>query len=231
MQLIKKITTKFNDIIDHHNLRHHISEKSDRVVLYNAASTISNLVFALIKLTIGIFFLSLWFLIFGGYYIILLAIRSYFLWRYRQIRVSNINPLEREKIEIRYLREGGILYGLLSMALVTLSIYMYIVNEPQRYNQSIVLLIALIGFTKIVTSVVGWIKARHFRSPIITYLKSLNLADGLVAIVMTQYALLSYENSPSASSSTGLFGAAIGIFLIIVGLVITLRAHIKSISR
>ena len=70
MQLIKKITTKFNDIIDHHNLRHHISEKSDRVVLYNAASTISNLVFALIKLTIGIFFLSLWFLIFGGYYII-----------------------------------------------------------------------------------------------------------------------------------------------------------------
>lgn len=100
MQLIKKITTKFNDIIDHHNLRHHISEKSDRVVLYNAASTISNLVFALIKLTIGIFFLSLWFLIFGGYYIILLAIRSYFLWRYRQIRVSNINPLEREKLKL-----------------------------------------------------------------------------------------------------------------------------------
>ncbi|MGX4593098.1 hypothetical protein JNUCC76_04060 [Leuconostoc sp. JNUCC 76] len=42
------------------------------------------------------------------------------------------------------------------------------------------------------TSVVGWLKARHFRSPIITYLKSLNLVDGLVAIVMTQYALLSY---------------------------------------
>jgi len=58
------------------------------------------------------------------------------------------------------------------MGLATLSIYTYIINELQRYNQSIVLLIALIDFTKIMTSVVDWLKARHFRSPIITYLKS-----------------------------------------------------------
>lgn len=230
MKIIDKVTNKTNALIDKHNLRRHITEKADRVVLYNAASTISNSLFALIKLAVGLVFWSLWFLIFGGYYIILLAIRSYFLWRYQQIRVSAISLAEREKIEMKYLREGGILYALLGAALVGLSAYMYFKGQPQHYNQSIVLLIALIGFTKIVTSIVGWVKSRRFRSPIITYLKSLNFADGLVAMVMTQYSLLSYEHSANASSSTGLFGAAIGLVLVIVGLVIAMRAHIKSVD-
>lgn len=104
---------------------------------------------------------------------------------------------------------------------------MYFKSQPQHYGQNVVLLIALIGFTKIVTSIVGWIKSRRFKSPIITYLNSLNFADGLVAIVMTQYALLTYEHESSASSSTGLFGAVIGCILVILGLIISFKAHFK----
>lgn len=231
MTLINNIKNYFNKLIDRHNLRRHIIEKADRIVLYNAASTITNFLFALLKIVVGLLFWSLWFMIFGGYYVLLLAIRSYFLWRYQQVRMSALSLTQRKIIETKYLREGGFFYALLGAALVVLSAYMYYRGQPQHYNQSIVLLIALIGFVKIGTSIAGWIRARHFHSPIITFLKSLNFADGLVAIVMTQYALLAYEKSPQASSSTGLFGAVIGCMLVLLGLSISLKAHLKIRSE
>ncbi len=97
-------------------------------------------------------------------------------------------------------------------------------GQEQKYNQSLVLLIALMGFTKIISSVVGWVKSRNFKSPIILFLKSLNIADGLVAIVFTQYSLLSMERSSSATSATGLFGIGIGICLIFVGFFIIFKS-------
>ncbi len=223
--MYKKIVNRFNLIIEKLHLRQHIKHKSDRVVLYSALNTISNSMFAIFKIIVGLLFWSMWFLIFGGYYIVLLTARIYFLYRYTKIRKSNLDFSERLAIEKHYLREGGLLYSLLGFLLASLSGYMYVYGYDENYNQSVVLLIALMGFTKIISSVVGWVKARSFHSPIILFLKSLNIADGLVAIVMTQYVLLSYEHSASASSATGLFGMGIGLFLMIGGIAIVVRAH------
>ncbi|USS92153.1 hypothetical protein [Fructobacillus americanaquae] len=231
MNTIKKIKKQLNIFIKKNNLKRHISLKADRVVLYNLFSTVSNSMFAMIKITIGLVLWSLWFLIFGFYYLILLAIRAYFLFRYKQVRIANFSNLERRKLEEIYLREGGIFYSILGLVLVGLSTFMFVHGQPQNYNHNIVLFIALIGFIKIVTSVIGWINSRQFNSPIISYLKALNLADGLVAIVMTQYALLSYKHSEFASSSTGLFGICIGFVLIIVGIAISTRFFRKSLKK
>ncbi len=131
---------------------------------------------------------------------------------------------ERLIVENRCLREGGALYSFLGMTFTAFSCYMFFYGREQNYNQSLVLLIALMGFTKIISSVIGWVKSRNFKSPIILFLKSLNIADGLVAIVFTQYSLLSMERSSSATSATGLFGIGIGICLIFVGFFIILKS-------
>ncbi|WP_257613712.1 hypothetical protein, partial [Oenococcus oeni] len=219
-----KVMNYLKSIINSLHLQKHVENKPDRVVLYNALSTITNFIFAVFKLIIGLIFFSLWFLIFGSYYMVLFAIRVYFLHKYTKVRKSDLSRSERLVIENNCLREGGALYSLLGMTFTAFSCYMLFYGQEQKYNQSLVLLIALMGFTKIISSVVGWVKSRNFKSPIILFLKSLNIADGLVAIVFTQYSLLSMERSSSATSATGLFGIGIGICLIFVGFFIIFKS-------
>lgn len=223
--MVEKKASIITKLVKKYNLKRHIEYKADRVVLYNAFSTINNSIFAIIKLIIGVVFLSLWFLIFGGYYLALLSVRIYFLRCYMQVRTSDLDLNQRQKVETHYLYEGGLLFSGLGVILISLSGYMYFYGHNQHYNKVVVLLIALMGFTKIISSIIGWFKAHRFRSPIILFLKAVSIADGLVAIVITQYVLLSYRHASSATSSTGLFGIGIGFVLVIIGILITIRSR------
>ncbi len=224
ISLNDKVMGYLKSIVNNLHLQKHVENKSDRVVLYNALSTFTNFIFAVFKLFVGLIFFSLWFLIFGSYYMVLFSIRVYFLHKYTKVRKSDLSTSERLIVENRCFREGGALYSFLGMTFTAFSCYMLFYGREQNYNQSLVLLIALMGFTKMISSVVGWVKSRNFKSPIILFLKSLNIADGLVAIVFTQYSLLSMERSSSATSATGLFGIGIGICLIFVGFFIILKS-------
>lgn len=224
ISLNDKVMGYLKSIVNNLHLQKHVENKSDRVVLYNALSTFTNFIFAVFKLFVGLIFFSLWFLIFGSYYMVLFSIRVYFLHKYTKVRKSDLSTSERLIVENRCLREGGALYSFLGMTFTAFSCYMLFYGREQNYNQSLVLLIALMGFTKMISSVVGWVKSRNFKSPIILFLKSLNIADGLVAIVFTQYSLLSMERSSNATSATGLFGIGIGICLIFVGFFIILKS-------
>ncbi|WP_054699343.1 hypothetical protein [Secundilactobacillus odoratitofui] len=87
------------------------------------------------------------------------------------------------------------------------------------------LLIATIGFVKFISAVVGLIRTRHIDNAWVRLLKAFNVANGAVAIVLTQYALLEMQRSASASSSTGLFGMAVGCILMLVGVRLMLRRN------
>ncbi len=222
--MIKKIKNFLLILLKKYNLKEIISRKEDRVVLYSALSTISSSFFGLFKLIIGLYFFSLWFLLFGVYYIVLFVTRLYFIHKYSKVRVYHLPQKERLKIENKYLREGGILYGFLGITFAGTSYFMLQHGINQHYNRNIVLLIALMGFTKIISSIISWFKVKKFKSPIISFLKALSLADALVAITLTQYAILTMEHSANASFSTGMFGIGIGVGFILIGIMVTIKS-------
>lgn len=200
------------------NLHRHVSEKSDQHAIYASLNTVENLLFAIFKIVVAAVYLSGWFLIFGVYYLIMFITRCIFLHLYTKQRINNSYYGQRE-----YLIVGGLFYIVLGGVLSTICLYMYRFGGSQNYSKTIMLIIATLGFVKIISSIVGLIRSRHLKNPLIMYLKSLNVIDGLLAIVITQYAILSTQHAPNASKSTGLFGLVIGIIILIIGLIILVK--------
>ena len=56
-----------------------------------------------------------------------------------------------------------------------------------------------------------------FSNTCLFFLKTFNLADGAMAIVLTQYALLSAQQE-MANQVTGIFGMGVGSLLVLIGL-------------
>lgn len=81
--------------------------------------------------------------------------------------------------------------------------------------------IAVKAFTCLITAIIGLIKAqRKYRHPILTLLKWINVADGAVALLLTQISILSLiENSRVASRSSGHLGYLISICIFVIGIV------------
>ena len=107
---------------------------------------------------------------------------------------------------------------------------MYAHGYNQQFNLNAALIVAMIGFTKLISAIVGLVRSRNLLSPLITLLKAYSVADGMTAIVLTQYALLTYQHSPQASSATGVFGMVISAGVVLVGLWITIFAAHRNLA-
>ncbi|MFT8384238.1 MAG: hypothetical protein ABF639_10110 [Lacticaseibacillus paracasei] len=125
---------------------------------------------------------------------------------------------------------GGIGYCTIGVTFGIFCYVMYRHGYNQQFNLNAVLVIALIGFTKLTSAVVGLVRSRHLLSPLITLLKAYSVADGVTALVLTQYALLTYEHSTDVSTTTGLFGMVISVIVVLVGLWITFFAARRDLS-
>ncbi|KPN82418.1 Uncharacterized protein RZ76_08530 [Apilactobacillus kunkeei] len=204
------------------NLHKHVSEKSDQHAIYASINTIENLLFAIFKIIVAAVYLSGWFFIFGVYYLIMFITRCIFLHLYTKQRINNSFYAQRE-----YLIVGGLFYIVLGGVLSTICLYMYRFGGSQNYSKTIMLIIATLGFVKIISSIVGLVRSRNLKNPLIMYLKSLNVIDGLLAIVITQYAILSTQHAPNASTSTGIFGLVIGLIILLIGVFILIK-NIKN---
>lgn len=200
------------------NLHKHVSEKSDQHAIYASLNTIENLLFAIFKIIIAAVYLSGWFLIFGVYYLIMFITRCIFLHLYTKQRINNSSYAQRECLIV-----GGLFYIVLGGVLSAICLYMYRFGGMQTYSKVVMLIIATFGFVKIISSIVGLIQSRHLYNSLIMYLKSLNVIDGLLAIVITQYAILSTQHAPNASQSTGLFGLGIGLIILLLGIFILIK--------
>ena len=159
MPITHKLRTRITALSARLPLHNNRDHKTKQTLSHHAIRHLPNFCFAIIKLVVGVFLWSLWFVIFGGYGLMLLLIRSYFLWRLQQVHTANASFSERQRTEMTYLREGGLLYALVGVLLVGLSTYMYFNSQPHYYNRSIAILIACIGFTKMITATIGWFKA------------------------------------------------------------------------
>lgn len=212
-------------------LSNKVPHKRDRIALYATLTLPAGLVMALTKLILGVLVASSWLLVFGSYYLVLLFAKTLALWRYRQIRISAQSTARKITAEHAFLRRGGLFYILIGVALGGFCLVMYNNGYHQHFTKYAAILVAAIGFTKITSAIVGLVRARHLRSPLLSLLKAYNCADGMAAIVLTQYALLAFQHTQNVDAITGLFGLGVSAVIIIVGLwltIITARRTINS---
>lgn len=202
-------------------LSKYVKESTDRHALFSVGNTIESFVISIIKIVLAIIVSSTWVLVFGIYYGIMFITRVIFLHVYTKERLHKYT----EKQDLRYLLMGAITYIVLGIAFVLICMYLYLNINPQVYAKNVMLAIATLGFIKIISSIVGLTKSRKLHSPAITFIKSLNVIDGLMAIIVTQYAILSTESSHNASESTGLFGMGLGSVIILIGLILIIYVH------
>lgn len=220
-----------NFIIERFHLPINLDHRRDRIALYAALSVPISLLMAATKLLLGMVFLSSWLLIFGVYYTVLLAVKVLALWRYHRIRVSDSPVMAKIQAEQAFLTLGGLGYCLIGVTFGIFCYVMYRHGYSQQFNLNAALVIAMIGFTKLTAAIIGLVRSRHLLSPLITLLKAYSVADGMTAMVLTQYTLLTYQHSASVSTTTGLFGMAISVAVILVGLWITLFATHRDLTQ
>ncbi|WP_054750955.1 hypothetical protein [Lacticaseibacillus thailandensis] len=162
-----------------------VEHRRDRIALYAALSVPVGILMAVTKLVMGIVFFSSWLLIFGLYYAILLSVKVLSLIRYRKIRMSNNPTSAKIRAEQAFLVLGGLGYSLIGLVFGVFCFVMYHHGYDQKFNLNAALVIALIGFTKLISAIVGLVRSRHLLSPLITLLKAYSVADGMTAIVLT----------------------------------------------
>jgi hypothetical protein len=219
-----------NAIIRRLHLPFNIDHRRDRVALYAALSVPIGLLMAVAKLVMGVLFFSNWLLIFGTYYLILLIFKIVTLRQYQRIRVKQAPVNTKIRAEQAFLTLGGIGYCLIGLSFGIFCFVMYAHGYNQQFNLNAALIVAMLGFFKLTSAIIGLVRSRHLLSPLITLLKAYSVADGITAIVLTQYALLTYQHSVQATTATGLFGMAVSLLIVLVGIWITVFAAHRDLS-
>lgn len=153
-------------------------------------------------------------------YVVLLLARRYVL-RYfrREQQAAHVEGLADAALVYR---GAGLLIGL-GVAFAGFCAIMFRNGYHRRFDLPLAILIALMCTIKLITAVVGLVRARKDHSSVLGLLKAFGFADGLVAIVTTQYALLIVDKVKYAACITGAFGLVLANALIVLDLALIVR--------
>lgn len=190
----------------------HASTPADRTALMGTLAAGINFILALVKLGLGLVTGSLWLLLFGGYYLILSLARSSFLHHYSRSR--QYDELPETKV---FVQTAGLAYVVLGLTFTICAFIMYHDGYQARFGKITAITVATIGFYKLTMAIIGFLRVRRLHHGALFFLKTFNLADSAMAIVLTQYALLSAQQE-MANQVTGIFGMGVGSLLVLIGL-------------
>lgn len=211
-------------------LHRFVANKNDRALVFSASSTPFSFLMALSKLIIGGLYMSLWMVGFGIYYLVLVFSKTWLYYRYTLIRVGKTTTSEKRLGVYHEIVIGGLLLSLVGLSFAGFSGLMLFHGYQERFSNNLTYMIAFMGFIKMGTSATSLVRARKLHNPLIQLIKAFNVANATVAIVLTQFAILSMEHSPVANFSTGLFGLVIGGLIAIGGLWITFKYERRAVK-
>ena len=186
------------------------------------ATTIASLIISVFvcmsKLLLGAFLLSGWLLINALYYLVLCVAKGFAL---KQIRTVEALPdaYSKFKAENTTYRRGGMMLSLLGISYLLICLRMYFIRDAVVYSGNMIFLIATVAFTKLGVAIHGLLEKRNPQSPLTSTLRVIGLADAMVSIVVTQFALLSMEAVPHAMKTSALLGMVCSLSIILLGIV------------
>jgi Ca2+/Na+ antiporter len=193
------------------------AERIERIFIRNGLVWPFSLVYVVFNFTIAAWYRASWMLLLSTYYVVLLLARRYVL-RYFH-REQQSAPSEGQADAVLVYRGAGLLIGL-GVTFAGFCAIMFKNGYHRRFDQPLAILIATMCTIKLTTAIVGLVRARKDHSSILGLLKAFGFADGLLAIVTTQYALLTVDKVKYAARITGAFGLVLANALILLGVVL-----------
>jgi divalent metal cation (Fe/Co/Zn/Cd) transporter len=191
---------------------------ADRTALGAAASVITGVGMASVKLGMGVVTQSVLFIVSGVYYFMLCLSRFIIVNRHRTLRKLD-DVMERVKREMTVYHRAGLFLCLVGLSYAMFSVTLLFVGTEHAYSDIVAITVATITVVKISMAARGVVISRREGNPMDAAIKYIAFTDALLSIVVMQNVLLVSQKSAEAGRSSGMFGIALGLGVVVAGLV------------
>ncbi|MCR4877007.1 MAG: hypothetical protein K5922_07535 [Clostridiales bacterium] len=184
-----------------------------------------NLVYALFKLIVGLFYHSYWMIGLGAYYGLLAGMRFLLLRRL---------PCEGETDGWKSYRLTGALLLVLSVVISGQIAQTFLLPTTYAFPGVLIFAFAAYAFFKIISVSLSLIRRRHHEDRILAAARCVSFAHALMSILALQTALLDrygMENPQFARYMNGIVGAVICILVIALSIFMLFKAHLALKSE
>lgn len=198
-----------------------MQSKRFRIVVYTAGSLTLNVAYAAYNGVLGLFYSSIWFMILGVYYS-LLAVMRYMTVSYEKKLDKGIQVVS----EVYVMRFTGMMFIIMSVVLMLIELYSMIHNTARQYARLVIASIAVYTVIKLVRAIVNLVKVQKHRSPLLSAIRNISLADAGVSAVTLIRSLSVYitwltENQKLVVSTFS--GVVVYLTTLVMGVVMLLR--------
>lgn len=195
--------------------------KRFRIVLYTAGSLTLNVAYAAYNGVLGLFYGSIWFMILCVYYG-LLAVMRYMAVSYEKKLDKGIQVVS----EVYVMRFTGMMFIVMSVVLMLIELYSMIHNTARQYARLVIASIAVYTVIKLARAIINLIKVQKHRSPLLSAIRNISLADAGVSAVTLIRSLSVYitwltENQKLVVSTFS--GVVVYLTTLVMGVVMLLR--------
>lgn len=173
---------------------------------------------------IAAFYISSYFLIVSSFYSVGIGIATQLF--FRGVNRSNLIPAKEKKYVI-------LMYATLLVSSIIYAFYMvrqfYIEVPVFNYGRVLSLGIAIVSFTELAVAIRGLIKSYYLKDSLLTARKVVTLVNALVAIVVTQSAIITYviDDGTATLNYNAILGLIMGVIAILISIIMLIR-QIKS---
>lgn len=145
-----------------------------------------NLLYAVLKSFLGLYYGSAWFISFGVYYA-LLALMRFLLLRHARRNAFGAELMQEHK----RCRLCGIFLLLMNIALSGVVVLMVRKDQGFEYPGYLIYVVAMYAFYASISALVNMVKFRKYQSPVLSAAKAVSFAAALVSLLSLETAMLS----------------------------------------
>ena len=195
--------------------------KRFRIVLYTAGSLTLNVAYAAYNGILGLFYGSIWFMILG--------VMRYMAVSYEKKLDKGIQVVS----EVYVMRFTGMMFIVMSVVLMLIELYSMIHNTARQYARLVIASIAVYTVIKLARAIINLIKVQKHRSPLLSAIRNISLADAGVSAVTLIRSLTVYAMWLSESDKLIIItcsGVIVYLTTLVLGVAMLLRHTDKNQS-
>lgn len=159
-------------------LRRWRSDARLRVSVSLGVSLVSNTLYALLHLGLGLTHRTFWFLSLGGYYLLLAGMRLFL-----GVYMRRYTPGERRVAELRRYRACGWVFLGMNLALALIVFFMVYWDRTFTHHMITAIAMAAYTFGAFAAAVVGAVRYRRYESPVMSASKAIGLTEASVSML------------------------------------------------
>lgn len=202
-----------------------------RTLIMAIGGAFVNVVFAGFNAVTAIYYLSVWYGVFAGYYLILALLRIFVLVSFRHIKKKYAEGEKFERAKWKIYLVNGATFVPLDIALATAITTMMFMQKPTATGEIMAISTATYTTYKIVMAIRNLVKAMHVKEPVVQTIRNIGFVDALASLFSLEITLITTFSDAETFSGmrplTAISGFAVCAFTIGLGAYMTIKASKK----